>query len=168
MAHPGRRLQLWFQDEARIGQKGRTAHRWWERGQRPLGLCDKRFTSAYLYAAVCPANGADFALVMPTVSTAAMSLFLEGFSNSLEPDVQAVLVLDQAGWHGSRALAVPDNVTLVPLPPYSPELNPVERVWLYLRERFLSHRLLDDYDAVVQACCDAWNASPRCRAGSAP
>ncbi|KAA0576157.1 IS630 family transposase [Azospirillum sp. B21] len=145
-------------DEARIGQKGRTAHRWWERGQRPAGLCDKRFTSAYLYAAVCPASGADFTLVMPTVSTTAMSLFLDGFSRSLEPDVQAVLVLDQAGWHGARALVVPGNITLVPLPPYSPELNPVERVWLYLRERFLSHRLLDDYGAVVQACCDAWNA----------
>ena len=89
-------------------------------------MCDKRFTSAYLYAAVCPASGADFALVMPTVSTAAMSLFLEGFSRSLESDVQAVLVLDQAGWHGARALIVPDNITLVPLPPYSPELNPVE------------------------------------------
>lgn len=61
---------------------------------------------------------------MPTVSTIAMNLFLGGFSRSLEPDVQAVLVLDQAGWHGSRALVVPDNVTLVPLPPYSPELNP--------------------------------------------
>ncbi|MCW2242375.1 transposase [Azospirillum canadense] len=104
-------------DEARIGQKGRTAHRWWERGQRPAGLCDKRFTSAYLYAALCPATGADFALVMPTVSTAGMSLFLDRFSWSLEPDVHAVLVLDQAGWHGSRALVVPDNITLVPLPP---------------------------------------------------
>jgi transposase len=95
---------------------------------------------------------------MPTVSTAIMSVFLGRFSKSLEPDVQAVLVLDQAGWHGSRKLVVPDNITLVSLPPYSPELNPVERVWLYLRERFLSHRLLDDYEAVVEACCDAWNA----------
>ncbi|WP_244442615.1 IS630 family transposase [Azospirillum lipoferum] len=142
--HLERRLQLRCQDEARIGQNGRTAHRWWERGQCPAGLCDKRFTSAYLCAAACPATGADFALVMPTVSTTAMSLFLDGFSRSLEPDVQAVLVLDQAGWHGSPTLVVPDNITLVPLPPYSPELNPVERGWLYLRERFLSHPLLDD------------------------
>ncbi|XEY22053.1 transposase [Azospirillum sp. HJ39] len=122
-------------------------------------MCDKRFTSAYLYAAICPASGADSALVMPTVSTTVMSPFLDGVSRSLEPDIQAVLPLDRSGWHGSRALVVPDNITLVPLPPYSPELNPVERVWLYLRERFLSHhRLLDDADAVVQACCDAWNA----------
>jgi hypothetical protein len=66
-------------------------------------------------------------------------------------------VLDQAGLHGSGALVVPDNITLVPLPPYSPELNPVERVWLYLKERFLSHRLLADYDAIADAACTAWS-----------
>jgi transposase len=68
-----------------------------------------------------------------------------------------VLVLDRAGWHGAKALVVPANVTLVPLPAYSPELNPVERVWLYLRERFLSLRVFADYRAVVDACCTAWN-----------
>ncbi len=67
-------------------------------------------------------------------------------------------MLDQASWHGARALVVPDNITLVPLPPYSPELNPVERLRLYLRERYLSHRLLADYEAVVDACCHAWTA----------
>src|SRR5262249_56895539 len=67
-----------------------------------------------------------------------------------------VMVLDQAGWHDSRALGIPDNVTLVALPPYSPELNPVERVWLYLKERFLSHRLHNDYEAIVDAACKAW------------
>ena len=75
----------------------------------------------------------------------------------LEPGTHAALVLDQAGWHVARRLAVPDNVTLLPLPPYSPELNPVERVWLYLRERFLSHRVLDGYTAVLDAACRAWN-----------
>ena len=70
----------------------------------------------------------------------------------------AVLVLDQAGWHGAKALRVPENLTLVPLPPYSPDLNPVERVWLYLRERSLSHRRLADHEAVVDAGCHAWNA----------
>lgn len=149
---------MWFQDEARVGQKGRTCHRWWIRGQRPPGLCDKRFTSAYIFAAVRPATGEEFALVLPWVSTAAMTRFLAEFAAQLPLDTHAVLVLDQAGWHGARALVVPDSLTLVPLPPYSPELNPVERVWLHLRERYLSHRLLDDYDAVVEACCSAWNA----------
>ena len=84
-------------------------------------------------------------------------LFLAEFATALPQDMHAVLVLDGAGWHGARALAIPPNVTLVPLPPYSPELNPVERVWLYLRERFLSLRAFRDYRAVVDACCDAWN-----------
>ena len=87
-----------------------------------------------------------------------MSLFLARFAQQLEPGTHAVLILDQAGWHGSPRLAVPENVTLLPLPAYSPELNPVERIWLYLRERFLSHRLLAGYTAVLDAACDAWNA----------
>ena len=156
--HPGKRIQIWFQDEARVGQKGRTAHRWWIRGERPLGLCDRRFTSAYIFATVCPATGNSFALVLPKANTKAMSRFLDDFSATLDPEVHVLLVMDQAGWHGAKELTLPKNVTPVPLPAYSPELNPVERVWLYLRERFLSHRLLDNYDAIVEACCKAWNA----------
>jgi hypothetical protein len=102
-----------------VGQKGRTSHRWWIRGERPPGLCDKRFASAYLFAAVEPATGAEVALVLPTVSTATMSRFLAELSAQIAPDAHAVLVLDQAGWHGARALVVPDNITLVPLPPLS-------------------------------------------------
>ena len=73
-------------------------------------------------------------------------------------DEHAVVVLDRAGWHGAKRLVVPSNVTRVWLPPYSPQLKPVERVWLLLRERHLSHRLLDTYDAVVAALGRAWNA----------
>ena len=68
------------------------------------------------------------------------------------------MVVDGAGWHTSKTLAIPDNITLVRLPPYSPELNPVERIWLFLRERFLSLCVWLDQSAIVQACCDAWNA----------
>ena len=105
-----------------------------------------------------PSTGEDFALVLPWVSAAAMSTFLAGFAEIVPADTHVVMVLDQAGWHGAKDLVVPDGLTLVSLPSYSPELNPVERVWLYLRERYLSHRLLADYEAVVDACCDAWNA----------
>ncbi len=156
--HPGKRIELWFEDEARVGLKGRTGHRWWVRGERPRGLRQVGYEWAFLFGAVRPATGEDFALVLPKVSTAAMQVFLDRFAAALAADAHAVLVLDQAGWHGARSLAVPPNVTLVPLPPYAPELNPVERVWLFLRERFLSHRLLDGYDAIVAACCEAWNA----------
>ena len=156
-AHPGKRIVLWFMDEARVGQKGRLCHRWWLRGRRPPGRCDRRFEGAYIFAAVEPATGKEVALVLPQANAAAMNLFLAELAAGLPEDVHAALVLDGAGWHGARALRVPANVTLVPLPPYSPELNPVERVWLYLRERFLSLRVFADYRAIVDACCDAWN-----------
>lgn len=145
-------------DEARVGQKGRTGHRWWIRGKRPTGLCDKRFASAYIFAAVRPATGEDVALVLPRVCTEAMNRFLADFSAGVPADTQAVMVLDGAGWHDRRSVIIPANVSLVALPPYSPELNPIERVWLYLRERYLSHRFFADYRAVVEACCRAWNA----------
>jgi hypothetical protein len=156
--HPDKTLALWFMDEARVGQKGRTGHRWWLRGKRPPGLCDKRFASAYIFAAVRPMTGEDFALVLPRVCTEAMNRFLADFAATVPQDTHAIMVLDGAGWHDRRSVNVPANVSLVALPAYSPELNPVERVWLYLRERYLSHRFLADYDAVVDACCRAWNA----------
>ena len=108
-----------------------------------------------------PATGKDFTLVLPSVNAAVMDLFLEHFAATLPKNVHAVMVLDGAGWHDERALCVPNNVTLVTLPPYSPELNPVERVWLYLRERFLSMRILGDTEAIIDACCTAWIALTR-------
>jgi hypothetical protein len=157
-AHPDKQVALWFMDEARVGQKGRTGHRWWIRGKRPPGLCDQRFASAYIFAAIRPATGEDVTLVLPRVCIEAMDRFLADFAAAIPDDTHAVLVLDGAGWHDERSVTIPANVTLVHLPPYSPELNPVERVWLYLRERYLSQRLLADYDAVVDTCCRAWNA----------
>lgn len=85
-----------------------------------------------------------------------MNMFLAHFAKTLAADEHAVMVLDGAGWHTANDLSVPDNVTLAPLPPYAPELNPVERAWLYLRERHLSHRMLNDYDAILDALDDAW------------
>ncbi len=126
------------------------------RGQRPPGLVDQRHDFAYVFAAVEPATGRNVCLVLPEVSTHAMNRFLAEFSLTLPADAHAAMILDGAGWHASRDLEVPNNVSLVRLPPYAPELNPVERVWLFLRERHLSQRLLNDYDAIVDAACRAW------------
>ena len=105
-----------------------------------------------------PGTDDAFALVLPYVITEAMQIFLDRFAANICKDEHIALILDQAGWHGSTSLSVPANITLMPLTPYSPELNPVERVWLYLKERFRSHRLLNDYDAIVDAATRAWNA----------
>jgi hypothetical protein len=121
VAHPDKRIELWFEDEMRVGLKGRTGHRWWVRGERPRGLRQQGYEWAHLSGAVRPATGEDFALVLPEVSTAAMQVFLDRFAATLASGVHVAMVLHRAGWHGARHLAVPPNITLVPLPPYSPE-----------------------------------------------
>ncbi len=97
-------------------------------------------------------------MILPTVSTKAMDRFLEDFAKTLGEDEHALMVLDGAGWHTTAALTVPGNVTLLHQPPYAPECNPIERVWLFLRECFLSLQLWSDPEDIVKACCDAWNA----------
>ncbi len=92
------------------------------------------------------------------VSTAAMNAFLAEVSRAVPAGTHAAVVMDQAGWHVARALQVPPNLTPVPLPPYSPELNSIERLWRYMKDTKLSNRVFADLDDVVQACCAAWNA----------
>ncbi len=96
--------------------------------------------------------------MLSTVNAKVMDLFLARFAANRPDDAHALVVLDRAGWRDRRALEVPDNLTLTPLPSYSLKLNPVERVWLYLRKRFLSLSVLDDTEAIIEACCQAWNA----------
>jgi hypothetical protein len=156
-AAQGKPLEVWFQDEARVGQKGTLARIWARIGSRPRGLRDSRYDWAYIFGAVCPERAVGAGLVMPRANCEAMNLHLQEIGRAVAPGAHAVLVLDGAGWHVSPALAVPDNVTLLLLPPYAPELNPVENVWEYLRQNKLALRLLDDYEAIVEARCKAWN-----------
>ena len=153
----GKRLEIWFQDEARIGQKGELTRQWAPRGTRPRQPRDQRYQAAYLFGAVCPSRGATASLVLPAVNAEAMSLHLAEISQHVAADGHAVVILDQAGWHGAKALRIPDNLSLLPLPPYSPELNPVENLWQFLGHNFLNARVLPTYEAVVDACRDAWN-----------
>ena len=120
---------------------------------------DQRYAWAYLFGAVCPARGVGAALVLPRADIEAMNLHLAEISARVAPGAHAVLTLDGAGWHrpGGK-LKVPDNISLLPLPPYSPELNPVENIWQYLRQNYLANRVFDTYAAIVDACCAAWNA----------
>ena len=138
----GKPIEIWFQDEARVGQQGTLTRVrvWARRGIRPRAPRDQRYAWAYLF------------------NTDAMRLHLQEISRHVAPGAHAVLVLDGAGWHGAAALVVPANLTLLPLPPKSPELNPVENVWEYLRQNQLSLRVWPDYEAIVATCCRAWNA----------
>ena len=86
-----------------------------------------------------------------------MALHLEEIAQAVTPGTHAVLLLDQAGWHPSPKLKVPDNITLLPLPSKSPELNPVENIWQYMRDNWLSNRVFTSYDNILDHCCEAWN-----------
>ncbi len=154
----GKPIEVWFQDEARIGQQGTLTRVWAPRGSRPRAPRDRRYTATYLFGAVCPERDVGAALVLPHANAWAMDQHLEEISHHVAPGAHAVVVLDQAGWHDCRCLDPPDNITLLPLPSYSPELNPVENVWQYLRQNFLSNRVYDDEEAIIEACCTAWNA----------
>jgi len=153
----GKRIELWFQDEARIGQKNKITRRWARRGTRPRAPHDQRTKWAYIFGAICPAEGKGAGLVMPWCDTEAMQAHLVEISTMVAHDAHAVLILDQAGWHLSGSLDVPANISLLPLPPRSPELNPVENVWQFLRDNQLSNRVFKSYDDIVAHCCEAWN-----------
>ncbi len=153
----GKKIEIWFQDEARIGQKNKITRRWARRGSRPRAPHDQRTNWVYIFGAICPAKGKGAGLVMPYCDTHAMQAHLREISQAVEPGAHAVLILDPAGWHMSARLVVPDNITLLPLPPRSPELNPVENVWQFMRDNWLSNRVFQTHDDILDHCCEAWN-----------
>ena len=112
----------------------------------------------YLFGASAPETGESHACLLPRADTEAMGLYLADFGRNLAPDVHALVVMDGAGWHTSGGLAVPENVTLVGLPPYAPELDPQELVWREMRQKFLANRVFDSVAELDDAVCDAWRA----------
>ncbi|WP_262503632.1 IS630 family transposase [Sphingobium xenophagum] len=152
----GTPIELWWQDEARVGQQTKLTRRWAKRGTRPSAPKDQRRSSAWLFGAICPAEGKAAGIVMPRCNSEAMNMHLEEIAFHVAPGAHAVLLLDQAGWHGSAKLVVPHNITLMPLPPRCPELNPVENVWQFMRDNWLSNRIFKSYDDIVDHCCFAW------------
>ena len=130
---------------------------WAKRGTRPRQPADQRYESAYLFGAICPARGTGAALALPYADTEAMQLHLDEIARFVARGAHAVLLLDRAGWHTTTALAVPRNITLILLPSRAPELNPVENVWQHLRQTWLSNRVFETYEEIIDAACDAWN-----------
>ena len=151
-----KKIEIWFQDEARIGQKKGLVRQWARRGTRPRQPADQRYESAYLFGAICPARGVAAGLALPFADTEAMQLHIDEIALHVAKGAHAVLLLDRAGWHTTGNLSWPKNVTPILLPSRSPELNPVEQVWQFLRANFLSNRVFETYDDILEAACDAW------------
>jgi hypothetical protein len=154
---PGTPVEVWFQDEMRVGQKNKLTYRWARKGTRPRATHDQRTQSTYVFGAVCPERGTGAALVLPACNTEAMQLHLDAIAPAVAPGAHAILLLDRAGWHVTKSLKVPRNITLLPLPARSPELNPQENIWQFMRANWLSNRVFKSYDDIVDHCCYAWN-----------
>jgi hypothetical protein len=152
----GKPLEIWFQDEARVGQQGTLTRVWARRGTRPSAPRDRRYDWAYLFGAICPGQAKAAAIVVPCANMDTMNEHFAVIAKAVDRDAHAIVVLDRAGWHTGKRLKVPGNITLLALPAYSPELNPVENIWQYLRQNQLANRVYEDYGAIVDACCDAW------------
>ncbi len=151
-----RKIEIWFQDEARIGQKNGLVRQWARTGTRPRQPADQRYESAYLFGAICPARGVGAALALPFADTEMMQLHIDEIALNVARGAHAVLLLDRAGWHIAGDLKWPENITPILLPSRSPELNPVEQIWQFLRDNFLSNRVFETYGDIIDAACDAW------------
>ena len=142
-----KRVWLCFQDEARFGLKPSYRRIWAPIGQRPIAPSRTRYEWSYVFASVHPESGNTHALILPSANLTTMQLYLDDFAASLPEDVIALLVLDGATWHRSPKLDVPDNLRLLFLPPYTPELNPAEHLWPPLRE-ITANQTFADIDAL--------------------
>ena len=150
-------VDLWIQDEARFGQQNTTTRLWAEIGSRPLAVKQQQFEYAYLFGSVCVTNGGSEAMVVPYVNKDIMRSHLEQISNRTPNDRHALVIMDGAGWHTEDIASDFENLSIIKLPPYSPELNPIEQVWSWLRQHHLANRCFNGYESIVDSVCDAWN-----------
>lgn len=148
-AHPAATVTVWAEDEHRLGLLPVARRVWAPRGQRPIAPVHRRYQWLYAYGVVRPRTGQTWWALLPTVSTEAMTVALAALARDegIGPQRRAVLVLDRAGWHRSRHLQVPEGIHLAYLPPYSPELQPAERLWRLLDEPIVN-RTFPDLDAL--------------------
>ena len=155
-AHPDKKVRPYFQDEGRFGQQGTLCRVWARRGSRPRGIKQTQYGYLYLLAAVCATTGQTCGLISPTLNVEVINVFLKQFSEELPAEVHAVLIWDGAGFHTSPKVVVPANVSLIQLVPYSPELNPVENLWHYLRSHYWSLQVFPNIDALEEAIMRAY------------
>jgi transposase len=142
-----------FFDESRFGTHSKIGCGWFERGTRPQVPSKIGYQNFYLYSGVDISDGSNFSLILPRVDTDNMNVFLSELSKEYPYD-KIALIMDGAGWHKSSNLKVPDNVIIFYLPPYSPELNPVERLWLYIKKHILTNKIYYKLDELEKTLCE--------------
>lgn len=127
---------------------------WAKKGTRPRALKQQQFIYSYIYGAICPDTGQAAGLILPSANTECMSLHIDEISHSVPEGRHALVIMDGAGWH--QASHARENVTIVKIPPYSPELNPCEQVWQYMKDKWLKNRSYKDYEDILTVAAQAW------------
>ncbi|HIF9162520.1 TPA: IS630 family transposase [Photobacterium damselae] len=155
-------VDIWFQDEARFGQQNTTTRLWAERGTRPRAVKQQQFEYTYLFGSICPQKGIGEAIVVPWVNKDIMIEHLKQISSVTEKGRHAIVIMDGAGWHTEDIADDFQNISIIKLPPYSPELNPIEQVWSWLRQHYLANQSFSDYEDIVSKVCSAWNSFLEC------
>ena len=151
--HPSGKVRLMFEDEAGFGRINKPRYCWCFPGFRPIVPCQHIREYRYAYGAVEPQEGESFFLVLPYCNTSCMNIFLHGLSETFPNDF-ILLVADGAAWHKSKGLKVPANIEIFPLPPYTPEMNPIEQIWEIIRERGFKNELFTTLEKVIDNLCD--------------
>lgn len=146
------KLRVMFQDEAGFGRINKPKRCWCRKGIRPTVPCHHIREYRYLYGAVSPLDGEMFSLVMPYANTDCMNVFMSELSKAY-PDDYILLLLDNAAWHHSSIMIVPDNIELCPLLAYTPELNPIEMIWDEVREKGFCNEIFKSLEAVLDRLC---------------
>jgi hypothetical protein len=145
-----------FEDECRFGRQGTLTRVRATTGSRPTAVRQTQYGYVHVLAVASPVTGHSEALITPVLNAGVVNTFLEQFSTALPADVHAALIWDGAGYHTAKSIRCPANITLIQLPPYSPERNPVENLWHHLRSHHWSNRHDKDVDAPYDAAEDGW------------
>lgn len=149
----GRKIRLMFQDEAGFGRINKPKYCWCTKDVRPSVPCHHIREYRYVYGAVEPLTGRSCFLVMPYCNTACMNIFLDELSKQFPDDI-ILLCCDGAAWHKANSLQIPNNIRLFFIPPYTPEMNPIEQIWKELRKRGFRNEIFATLDKVVNRLCD--------------
>ena len=156
-AEPDAKIRIMFEDEAGFGRISDPADCWAPSGVRPITYCHHIREYKYAYGAVDPISGDKFFLVLPNSDTECMNIFLKELSAAYSKDY-ILLPLDNAVWHKSKTLEIPDNIRLFYIPPRTPEMNPIEQIWKEIRKRGFKNQIFGTLDKVVQRLCDTCNS----------
>ena len=150
-------VDIWFQDEARVGQQGSLTRIWAPKGTRPRVVRQQQFMCQYIFGATCPSQKTGASIIVPYANSAAFEIHLEEISFHVPEGRHAVIIMDKAGWHSTKNIKTPQNISVLHLPAYSPELNAQENIWEYLKDNFLSNRVFESTKDIADACVNAWN-----------